>query len=208
MEELDALFALEAENFAMLIAFLGTVVFLLSLWLTRIPIGSCLRVRVVWVCDGDTLIVKGWLRKFKVRLAGMDAPEGDQAFGEESRDLLRRLVDKKMVSIRVIDKDHWGRYVAFVQYGHTNINIEMVKQGLAWAYKQYFYNLSTDERKAFISAENLARGRKIGLWSIGVAEEPWKHRRENQSTGTWLHFLWLKIKRFFFGRKTYNNNRR
>lgn len=208
MQDIDALFALEAENFAMLLASLGAIVFLLSLWLTRIQIGACLRVRVEWVCDGDTLIVKGWIRRFKVRLAGMDAPEGDQPYGEESRDLLKRLVDNRMVTIRVVDKDHWGRYVAFVQCGHTNANIEMVKQGLAWAYKQYFFNLTTEERNAFVYAEKQARARRLGLWSLGEAEEPWKHRRANQSTGTWLHFLWLKIKRFFFGRKTYNNNRR
>ena len=204
MDEFETLLALEAENFAMVIAFLGGVVFLLSLWLTRIPIGSCLRVRVAWVCDGDTLIVKGWVRRFKVRLAGIDAPEGDQVFGEESRDLLRSLVGNRMVTIRIVDKDHWGRYVAFVQCAKRDVNLEMVRQGLAWAYKQYYRNLTPKQRWQFSSAERDARARKSGLWSIGHAEEPWKHRKENQSTETWLHFLWLKIKNFLFGRKTYN----
>lgn len=174
---------------------------LVLLWATRLPIGSKKKVRVVYVCDGDTLIVRGWIRRFRVRLAGLDAPEEDQPRGKESRELLESLVADRSVMLSVIDKDHWGRYVCLVMCRGVNVNLEMIRLGEAWAYKQYFYNLTPQERRAFSFAEKEARAKRRGLWSMPNPEKPWEHRRKNRDFGTWLHFLWLKILSLLFGKK-------
>lgn len=190
------------EDFQLRYALLACLGILLFLWFTRIPIGSEKRVRVVYVCDGDTLIVRGWLRRFRVRLAGLDAPEGNQPGGEESREVLDSMVGDRGVILSVIDKDHWGRYVCFVRCHGLQVNLEMVRLGQAWAYKQYFYNLKPEQRRAFSFAEKEAKAKRRGIWSLPNPEKPWEHRKKHRSFGTWLHFLWLRILNLLFGKKS------
>jgi endonuclease YncB( thermonuclease family) len=57
--------------------------------------------RVVGVSDGDTITVfDGAKVQHKMRLAGIDAPEKGQAFGERARESLSRLVFDRQVEGR------------------------------------------------------------------------------------------------------------
>ena len=197
---------LPPEYFSVFCAVAGLLLYYLGIVLTGISIGSKKRVRVVWVCDGDTIIVRGWIRKYRVRLAGLDAPEGDQKFGKESQEFLKRMIGNKVVTLFIVDKDHWGRFVAFVKYAYTDVNKELVRNGMAWAYKKYYMSLSGNQRYAMDQAEHEAKSRRIGLWSDKNPEAPWTHRKENRDLSTWWHFLWLKIKDILFGKKTYKKN--
>lgn len=57
--------------------------------------------RVVAIADGDTLtMLDDAKRQHKIRLAGIDAPERRQAFGQRSRERLGKLVHEKRVEAR------------------------------------------------------------------------------------------------------------
>ena len=71
--------------------------------------------RVVRIADGDTLtVLDGDRVQHRVRLAGIDAPEKVQPFGERSKQNLVRLVAGKPVEIRWHKKDRYGRVVGQV----------------------------------------------------------------------------------------------
>lgn len=134
--------------------------------------------RVVGVTDGDTirLLVDG-RRQYKVRLGEIDAPESGQPYGRASRKLLADLVYGQTVSARVTDVDRYGRAVAVLKRGSTNINAEMVKRGGAWAYLRYL----SDQRYPLWEQE--ARRNRRGLWGLQpdqiMAPWDWRAARRN-----------------------------
>lgn len=68
--------------------------------------------RVVRVADGDTITVLDAAKvQYKIRLAGIDAPEKSQAYGERSRESLPELVANQTVIVETNKKDRYGRQV-------------------------------------------------------------------------------------------------
>ena len=91
--------------------------------------------------DGDTCITKTGER---VRLACINTPElhGNRAeneLAEAARDHLRGLVVGKEVGIRRITEDRYGRTVAELFIGTTNVQQKMVATGHAEIYWRYAY---------------------------------------------------------------------
>jgi endonuclease YncB( thermonuclease family) len=95
------------------------------------------RAWVSWVMDGDTLLLvpEGQKEAIKVRVDGIDAPETCQPGGEASRDAMIRLAMRKTVELRQFGHDHYGRQVAQVRSGDVDLGAEMVRTGMAWAYR-------------------------------------------------------------------------
>lgn len=128
--------------------------------------------RVVGVSDGDTLTcLAANNQQIKVRLSQIDAPESRQAYGTAAKDKLSGLVFGKNVALNIQDKDRYGRTVAEVFIGNVNTNKEMVKQGYAWAYRQYIKD------QDYVTLENQARAAKRGLWSDANPINPADFRR-------------------------------
>jgi micrococcal nuclease len=92
---------------------------------------------VSWVMDGDTLLLvqEGHKEPVKVRVDGIDAPETCQPGGEASRDAMIRLALRKTVQLREFGQDHYGRQVAQVSIDGVDLGAEMVRSGMAWAYR-------------------------------------------------------------------------
>ena len=89
--------------------------------------------------DGDTCTTTTGER---VRLACIDTPElvGKRAEplpAQAARDHLRDLVAGKKVGIRRITEDRYGRTVAELLLGETNVQQEMVATGHAEVYWRY-----------------------------------------------------------------------
>ena len=139
------------------------------------------RGRVVGVTDGDTItVLDEQNQQHRVRLAEIDAPERGQPWGDRSKQALSVLVFGKSVSVQQTDTDRYGRVVARVFSDGDNINRAMVRDGHAWAYRQYL----TDE--TLIATEARARRERAGLWSMSDAQTvaPWLWRRgERVGTG-------------------------
>jgi endonuclease YncB( thermonuclease family) len=74
--------------------------------------GDTLRGRVVAIADGDTItVLDAGKTQHRIRLAGIDAPERGQAFGQASKRRLSELVFDREVSIEFSKLDRNGRIV-------------------------------------------------------------------------------------------------
>ena len=134
-----------------------------------------LAARVLEVYDGDTVTVIDGPRKFRVRLYGIDAPEAVQDYGIESRDLLRKLILGKTVAVAVMDVDPYGRAVARITSGATDVNAEMIREGAAWYYQHF-----APKETAFAEAETAARSARKGLWNAASPVPPWDFRKQSR----------------------------
>src|SRR5258708_39073550 len=68
--------------------------------------------RVVAIADGDTITVLDSANtQHRIRLAGIDAPESHQAFGDQSRLSLSEMIFGKDVSVSYQKVDQYGRIV-------------------------------------------------------------------------------------------------
>lgn len=133
--------------------------------------------RVVGVSDGDTITVLDKnKRQTRVRLAGIDAPETGQDFGNRAKQMLSSLIFGKNVQLIGDKTDRYGRRVAKVMIDGTDANLEMIKAGLAWHYKQYAKEQSIADREMYKTAEARARAGQLRLWSMPLPLAPWDYR--------------------------------
>ena len=95
----------------------------------------------------------------KIRLYGIDAPEKSQAFGAASKHHLSSLVFGKDVRVKYKSRDKYGRILGTVYVDGKDVNLEMIRAGLAWHYKRF------DSTPAYAAAESEARQNRRGLWS-------------------------------------------
>ena len=167
---------------AWLILFCG---FLLSFGLSASEILG--RVVAVSYVDSITVLASD-NRQVKVRLAGIDAPERSQSFGQSSRRNLSDLVFGKEVRVSVVDKDRYGRIVGIVYVpvpgpnGEIVIDVDLaqIESGHAWAYRSYLRTLPSETAKRYTAAEDNAKARRQGLWIEKEPNPPWEWRREKR----------------------------
>ena len=138
--------------------------------------------KVVRVYDGDTLKAMGDGVKIKVRLVGIDAPETSkkkympgQPFSKKARKYLSKRVLNRNVKIKSYGIDKYDRTLAEIFVNGKNVNIEMLKTGLAEVYRgKPAKGLALD---LYRKAESKAKKAKIGIWSLGdryCSPKTWK----------------------------------
>jgi endonuclease YncB( thermonuclease family) len=150
---------------------LSTLLGLLSLAWSMVSIADTISGRVVGISDGDTItILEPGNKQTRVRLAQIDAPESHQDFGQASKQVLSGLVYGKQVTIEIETIDKYGRTVGKVLAGGQDMNLEQVRKGMAWVYRQYAHD------QAYYAAEDTARQAKMGLWSQPNPIPPWEFR--------------------------------
>jgi len=137
--------------------------------------------RVVHVADGDTItILDAGKIQYKVRLAGIDAPEKTQAYGQRSRDSLEELVAGQTVIVETTKKDRYGRVVGKVLVNGRDINIEQIRRGMAWFYRHYEKEQSVSDRLRYDRAEMEAKDDRRGLWADKNPTPPWDFRQKKR----------------------------
>jgi endonuclease YncB( thermonuclease family) len=127
------------------------------------------------IVDGDTM----WVGDTKIRLFGIDAPEAKQKCkdatgniwmaGQDATEFLRRLTDGKEVTCLLQGKDKYRRVIGTCKIEYLNINAEMIKAGLAMAYRKYSYR--------YIDEETSAQKSRTGMWA-GKCDPPWIWRKK------------------------------
>ena len=132
--------------------------------------------KVVTVMDGDTVTAMRDHKKITIRLAGIDAPEKLQAYGNASRDALAALVLRKDVHVTSKAVDEYGRIVAVLQVGRINVNGEQLRRGMAWEYSRYH----ADPVMTAMQAE--AQQARRGLWADANPQPPWTFRKTHAPT--------------------------
>lgn len=113
---------------------------------------------VVGVADGDTVTVldEQW-RQHKIRLAGIDAPEKRQDFGNRSKQSLSDLAYRRQVVVETGTTDRYGRAVGKLLVGGQDVNLEHVRRGMAWHYAAYDREQPPLERQVYAAAEHAAK---------------------------------------------------
>lgn len=127
--------------------------------------------QVIDVLDGDTVKLRSDWHIYKIRLAGIDAPEKQQAYGVQSKIYLEHLIVDKDVSIKVVSCDQYGRYVGRIYLGGKDINGEMIRSDYAWHYYQY----DSDPVYAVFMLD--AQRANRGLWQEAHPTPPWIFRK-------------------------------
>lgn len=132
--------------------------------------------KVVGIADGDTITVLANNREIKIRVAGIDAPEKKQAFGQRSKEHLSDCAFGKSVSVEWNKTDRYGRTIGKVLSSGVDCGLRQVQDGLAWHYKAYAREQSPSDRATYANAESQAMNRKAGLWSDPHLTPPWEFR--------------------------------
>ena len=134
--------------------------------------------RVSAVTDGDTLTLLATdASRQTIRLMGIDAPEKDQPFGTESRANLVSIALNREALVEFHKRDVYGRLVGKVWIDGVDINLEQVRAGLAWHYKEYQSEQSPADRVLYAVEEVRARAAALGLWSAPAPIPPWDWRK-------------------------------
>jgi endonuclease YncB( thermonuclease family) len=150
------------------------LVYVLLLCASSLAQGEEFIARVIAVLDGDTVLVlpeSGGRHPAKVRLAEIDAPEKQQAFGEASRRSLSGMVLGRQVKVAVQAVDRYGRMVAHLDLDGLDVNAEQIRRGMAWEYSHYHRN------HALVALQEEARRVPRGLWVSGNPMPPWEWRK-------------------------------
>ncbi len=135
---------------------------------------------VLSVGDGDTLRVSTGSRPLTIRLAYIDAPETARSpWGQQARRYLQqRLPIGRTVTLGVKTTDRYHRLVAEL-ISDSNINLAMVEDGQAFAYRAY---LGGCDAKEYLDAEFRVSRRRYGVWQVeGGITRPWDFRRSRSA---------------------------
>jgi len=120
-------------------------------------------ISVTEVSDGDTLKLSDG-KSF--RLYGVNAPEVKESYFEEAKAFTQNLVLGKEISFEQeanYKVDKFGRELGYVFIDGVNLNIELVKNGLARVVL-YEKRAKIKYQDELLSAENEAKVKRVGVW--------------------------------------------
>ena len=139
------------------------------------------------VIDGDTVEVKKGAVKLTVRLVGIDAPEVShkkhepgQPFSQQSTKYLAKLALNRSADVKSYGADRYGRVLGEVFVDGNNVNMEMVRAGLAEVYRGK--PAPGQDVSPYWNAEEMARKTGKGMWSLGdkyVSPREWRRTHQN-----------------------------
>lgn len=132
--------------------------------------------RVIAVADGDTLTILATRQQYKIRLAGIDAPEKKQDFGQRAKTNLLTLAFGQSASADCRKRDRYQRQICVVSVAGKDVGLAQIRSGLAWWYKRYAREQTPNERLNYEQAEFIAQTHRLGLWSNNNPVPPWDWR--------------------------------
>ena len=127
-----------------------------------------------YVIDGDSIRCNG----YEIRLDDIDAPEYHQIaydqngktvpIGAIAKSALIKKIGGKTVEVKVSKTDLYGREVGTIFYGDENINLWLIKRGLA---------VSAFGNKYF-KVEQWAKNKQLGIWGLEMNYTPQEWRKK------------------------------
>jgi len=140
---------------------------------------NALEADTIRVIDGDTIEINS----NKIRLFGIDAPEMGQPCskntsthdcGAASKEYLEFIISGTIVKCDDRGKDRWNRIISICTTDGNDINRLMVRNGWAFAYREY--------SSAYVQDEEFAQTNKLGMWSkVFSSPSEWrKSKRGNK----------------------------
>jgi micrococcal nuclease len=134
---------------------------------------SYLSGRVLFVADGDSLVLDVAGARHDIDLAGIDAPEANQPWGQVAAEQLRRLTGAHVVA-EIVHRDSASKSTARLVYRKRDVASDLLSDGLAWS------TVAPPAPGAmpapYVLAEQQARAARRGLWSDEEQVPPWQWR--------------------------------
>lgn len=93
---------------------------------------------------------------------------------------LSDMVFNQQVKIDLDKFDRYGRIVGKAIVDGKDVNLEQIKLGMAWYYRQYQKELVFDDRINYLHAEESAMNNHMGLWLQKDPVPPWDFRKANR----------------------------
>lgn len=129
--------------------------------------------RLVRAVDGDTIDVTDGYRVERVRMRLVDAPESDQPYGEEARELVEKLIGNKAIALAGWDRDEYGRLLSSPVVNGVKVEHVLLERGLAWSYYR--------DDVALMNKEEQSRRAGRGLWKAKNPVKPSQWRKNNKN---------------------------
>ena len=129
--------------------------------------------------DGDTCRFRWNQKTVKVRFVGIDAPEvgkPGQPLSTDARQMVLELLKTGEIKLASYGADFYQRELAEVFAGDLNINLCLVKYGMAQVYRgKSPKNLPIQK---YEEMEWEARKAKKGIWGLDEYEDPAQYRKK------------------------------
>jgi len=128
-------------------------------------------------------------QQHRIRLAGIDAPESRQPFGEKAKQYLSKLAFGKNVTVEWAKSDRYGRIVGKVLVPpmecdtcppSKDAGLLQLEAGLAWWYRQYRKEQTLVDQGYYEYAEYVAKRERTGLWGDSDPLPPWEWRKQKR----------------------------
>ena len=133
------------------------------------------------IIDADTVVLKSDQGiNYKIRLLGIDAPEINQVYGKEATIYLSNKVLGKNLRVLGENKDRYHRLLGKLILNDNDINLDLVKNGMAWHYKFYKKSQEKKDQLLYSNAEIYAKVNNLGLWAKKMPMPPWQWRKKNK----------------------------
>ncbi len=142
---------------------------------------------VINVVDGDTFDATDGQITFRIRVAGMDAPESEQAFGKQATSELTKLIEGKEIVIKPIGRglDRYNRILGQVFFEGKDVSLFMIQQGFAFYYRPQCRDYPKNKRlyeydpRLYVNAEKDAQAAKLIIWAEKSITLPCEFRKEH-----------------------------
>ena len=137
--------------------------------------------RVMRVVDGDTVeVMRASSETLSVHLAGIDAPERDQEYGQEAAAALAGMLAGRTVRVHVLAVDRYKRPIVLLNLNGADVAESLIRSGSAWVYRKYLSSIPEELRSRYIAAENEAKTLEAGLWADLEPVPPWEWRHRDR----------------------------
>ncbi len=153
--------------------FINVYLVFMSIFLGSTFMGNCTK-----VIDGDTIYVSIQGKKHIIRLYGIDASELKQEYGKFAKNFLSQILIGKIVTIKTVTTDYYGRTVALIYMDGISIQSVLLESGMAWVYDKYCrHSLCANWR----TQQEKALQERHGLWLHKEdALPPWQWRKQSK----------------------------
>jgi endonuclease YncB( thermonuclease family) len=161
---------------------LRTITVSLALFLASAMVhAETLTGKVVKIADGDTItLLDHDNRQYRIRVAGIDAPERRQPYYEASKQNLAKLAFGRVATVEWRKHDKYKRIVGNVRVAGEDVGLAQVRAGLAWWYRDFAREQTPEDRRLYEAAELDARGARLGLWRDPAPLEPKRARHPDK----------------------------
>lgn len=160
---------------------------LLSLFMVRVDLTDLIPIRmkveILRVYDGDTVLVRRGSYEYKVRISRVDAPEKGQPFLLKSGDagaLARKCLSKLLgpeAELEIYGTDIYGRILGDL----NQVSFKLIEKGCVSLYPHAKFK-DQNEKYKFLRALIKAKRMKLSLWAFGGIEQPKVWRSKNKKS--------------------------